>query len=76
MPDLTDADGLRAEAARLALALLRFEETAAHLSGASTPPGSPRLGTEAYVFVPSWKPIPSWSRARYAGASRCCCSTN
>ena len=58
MPESTNADALRAEAARLALALLRFEEAAAHLSGASTPPGSPRLGTEAYVFVPSWKPIP------------------
>jgi hypothetical protein len=58
VPEATDAGALRAEAARLTLALLRFEETAAHLSGASTPPGSPRLGTEAYVFTSSWKPIP------------------
>jgi hypothetical protein len=53
-----DPDDLRAEAARLAAALLRFEEPAAHLSRASTPPGMLRVGTEACTFIPSWKTVP------------------
>jgi hypothetical protein len=54
----TDTDGLRLEAARIAFALIRFEEVAASPSGASTPPGSLRVGTEAYVFMPSWRKVP------------------
>lgn len=44
-------DDLRAEAARLAFALLRFEGVAAHpMRGAATP--------DAYVFLPSWREVP------------------
>lgn len=53
----TDTGDLRAEAARLAYALIRFEGVAAHLSRASAPPGS-RLGTDVYTFIPSWKRVP------------------
>jgi len=51
-------DELRLEAARIAAALLRFEGVAAHPSWAATPPGSLRVGTEAYVFLPSWRVVP------------------
>ncbi|HET7039770.1 MAG TPA: hypothetical protein VFH97_07770 [Gemmatimonadales bacterium] len=51
-------DYLRTEAARLAATLLRFEEPAAHLSGAHTPEGRPRVGTDGYVFLPSWRTVP------------------
>ncbi len=54
----TDTDDLRADAARLAFALIRFEGLAAHLSRASTPPGLPRIGTDAYTFIPSWRAVP------------------
>jgi hypothetical protein len=53
-----DPNNLRAEAARLAATLLRFQEPAAHLSRASTPLGALRVGTEAYIFIPSWKTVP------------------
>jgi hypothetical protein len=55
----SEPDDLRAEAARLAFALLRFEAPAAHLSRASTPPGALQIGTQAYTFIPSWKTIPT-----------------
>ena len=55
----TNPDDLRLEAARIAFALIRFEEVAAHPSGASTLPDSLRVGTEAYVFMPSWRKVPS-----------------
>ena len=55
----SDTDDLRAEAARLAVALLRFEASAAHLSRASTPSGALQVGTQAYTFIPSWKTIPN-----------------
>lgn len=53
-----NTDDLRLEAARIAFALIRFEEVAAHPRGASTPPGSLRVGTDAYVFLPSWRIVP------------------
>jgi len=53
-----NTDNLRLEAARLAVALLRFDEGSAHLLRASTPPGALRLGTDAYGFLPSWRNIP------------------
>ena len=55
---VTEADDLRAEAARLAFALLRFESAVAHPPRASTARGALKVGTEAYVFIPSWKPVP------------------
>jgi hypothetical protein len=54
----TDTADLRAEAARLAFALMRFEGVAAHLSRSSTPPGALRVGTEAWTFLPSWSTVP------------------
>src|SRR5438034_11258317 len=49
-------DALR-QAAEFAFALIRFEEGAAHPSRASTPPGMPRIGPDAYLFTPSWRPV-------------------
>jgi hypothetical protein len=49
---------LRLEAARIAFALIRFEEAAAQPYRASTPPGMLAIGTEAYLFTPSWRRIP------------------
>jgi hypothetical protein len=46
------------EAARIAVALLRFEELAAHLSDAHTSPGALRVGVDAYTFSPSWRQVP------------------
>jgi hypothetical protein len=54
----TNGEDLRLEAARLACALIRFEDVAAHPSRGATPPGAPRVGTEAYVFQPSWVTVP------------------
>ena len=48
----TSSDDLRREAARLATAVLRFAEGAAHLSRAYTPAGAPVIGRDSYVFVP------------------------
>jgi hypothetical protein len=53
-----DGDGLRAEAARLAFSLLRFEEASAHLLRASAPAGAMQVGRDAYAFIPSWQLIP------------------
>jgi hypothetical protein len=55
----SDTDDRRAEAARLAFALLRFEAPAAHLSRASTPSRALQIGTQAYTFIPSWEIIPN-----------------
>lgn len=55
---MASADDLRMEAARLAFALIRFEGAAAHPMQGSTPPGSLCVGTEAYVFQPSWRVVP------------------
>ena len=51
-------DALRSEAARLAFALLRFEGAAAHARPGSRPSGALQIGTEAYVFLPSWREVP------------------
>jgi len=40
-------------AARLAAAMLRFQEPLAHPMSASTPEGTPIIGIDAYVFMPS-----------------------
>ena len=53
-----DSDNLRREAARIAVALLRFAERSAHPMRAHTPPGVLRLGIDAYEFLPSWHRIP------------------
>src|SRR6185436_5585787 len=52
-------DDLRHEAARLAFALLRFEGAIAHPFPGSTPPGQLVIGTQAYVFTPSWRSVPN-----------------
>lgn len=43
-------------AATLAFALIRFASGAAHPDRRFTPPGQPRLGEDAYLFTPSWRP--------------------
>ena len=53
----TDLDAQRLEAARLAHILLRFASAAAHPPFGHTPPGMLKIGTEAYVFGPSWSPV-------------------
>jgi hypothetical protein len=53
-----NTDDVRLEAARLAAALIRFEEVAAHPTAGYTPPGSPRVGTDAYIFAPSGRQVP------------------
>jgi hypothetical protein len=49
---------LRSEAARLAFALIRFQQPAAHATRAATPKGVPVIGADAYVFAPSSRRIP------------------
>lgn len=51
-------DDVRLQAARLAAALIRFEQSAAHLASGATPRGTRRVGTEAYRFLPSWRTVP------------------
>ena len=51
-------DNVRVEAARLAFALIRFEGVAAHAPTGTTPPGVLKVGTEAFVFSPSWRSVP------------------
>ncbi len=53
-----NTDDVRLEAARLAAALIRFEDVAAHPTAGYTPPGSPRVGTDAYIFAPSGRQVP------------------
>jgi hypothetical protein len=48
----------RAEAARLAFALIRFLGAAAYPPLGVTPPGVLKVGTEAYIFGPSWRRVP------------------
>lgn len=55
---LPESDDVLMQAASLAFALIRFEEGAAHPFRASTPPGMPRIGEDAYVFAPSWREVP------------------
>jgi len=53
----TNPDHVRSEAARLAAALIRFAQVAAHPMQGSTPPGSSQVGTDAYVFAPSGRRV-------------------
>jgi len=53
-----NTDDVRLEAARLASALIRFAQVAAHPLKASTPPGHLQVGTDAYVFMPSSRRVP------------------
>ena len=53
-----EPDEVRLEAARLAFALIRFAQVSAHPTGGSRPRGAPDIGTEAFVFGPSWRPVP------------------
>ncbi len=47
----------RPEAARLANIVLRFASLVAHPPLGHTPPGQLKVGTEAFVFSPSWTPV-------------------
>ena len=49
-------DDARTDAARIAYALLQFEEPLAHLIEAH--PGMPAVGVDAYLFTPSWRTVP------------------
>ena len=49
-------DAFRLEAARIAFALLRFQEPMAHPVPANS--GKPVLGRDTYLFTPSWRPTP------------------
>jgi hypothetical protein len=46
------------EAASLAFAMVRFEEVSAHWARHSIPPGVPRVGVDAYSFLPSLRRVP------------------
>lgn len=60
MTDVKPEPGtLRAEAARLAFTLLRFASAAGHPFPGSERPGVLKVGTEAWVFGPSWHRVPS-----------------
>ena len=50
---------VREEAARLAFTLLRFASAAGHPRLGTTPPGVLKMGTEAWVFGPSWQLVPN-----------------
>ena len=52
-------EDLRAEAARLAFTLLRFASVAGHPLPGSERPGVLKVGSEAWVFGPSWQRVPS-----------------
>ncbi|MGH9888549.1 MAG: hypothetical protein ACREBE_23655 [bacterium] len=51
-------DELKYQAAALAFALLRFAAGAAHANRSSTPAGVLHVGTECYLFTPSWRRVP------------------
>lgn len=51
------SDELRLEAARIASALIRFDEVLAHPLSHNPPSGIPVVGTDAYVFIPSWRTV-------------------
>ena len=53
-----NTDDVRLAAARLAAALIRFEQVAAHPMGGSPPPGALRVGIDAYIFMPSLRRVP------------------
>src|SRR5688500_18583203 len=46
------------DAGSLTFAMLQFAESAAHPSHGATPPDTPRLGAEAYMFAPSYRLVP------------------
>lgn len=48
---------LLARAAELAFALIRFESAAAHVMHTWSAPDAPRVGENAYIFTPSWRPV-------------------
>lgn len=50
---------LRAEAARLAFTLLRFASAAGYPFPGFEHPGALKVGSEAWVFGPSWQRVPS-----------------
>jgi hypothetical protein len=52
------ADDVRREAARLAVALLRFEQVATHPPLVQAPEGLLQVGTDAYIFMPSGRRVP------------------
>ncbi len=52
-------EDLRAEAARLAFTLLRFASAAGHPLPGSERSGVPKVGSDAWVFGPSWQKVPS-----------------
>mgnify|MGYP003578656637 CR=1 FL=1 len=45
--------GARLEAAKLAFAMIRFAEGAAHPKRGTVPPDAPRVGHDIYIFTPS-----------------------
>jgi hypothetical protein len=59
------------EAARVAVAMLRFQEPLAHLQASSTPEGMPVIGVDAYVFLPSPQPILRPQLAEYLTTLSC-----
>ena len=52
------SEHLRQEAARIAFALIRFDEVLAYPPTHHTAPGEPVVGTDAYVFMPSGQAVP------------------
>jgi hypothetical protein len=56
------------EAARLAFAVLRFAEGAAHPFPGYEPPDTPRLGEDVYVFAPSSRRVPSEAVSAFLAA--------
>ena len=56
--EATQFDEVRLHAATLAFAMLRFEAGAAHLDSSFTPKGMLSVGTQCYVFTPSWEHVP------------------
>lgn len=51
-------DRERGEAARLASLLLRFANAVGHPAPGHKPPDALKVGSEAFIFGPSWTPIP------------------
>lgn len=52
------SDHLRHEAAKIAFALIRFDEVLAYPPTHHTAPGAPVVGRDAYVFMPSGLAVP------------------
>lgn len=61
-------DDLPLEAARLAAAMLRFQEPLAHLMRKHTTAGMPIVGVDSYSFLPSPKAVPRDRVAEYLAA--------